>query len=245
MSAPGSVGPHGPHSFHHMSNVKLNQAQGTDSNWDFAGKRLEQQIGGTDFVSSESTLLLTTPRATYDDEAIRMAVAVGLVQDISFNQQRQATQIYEVGSRRKYTFSSGRTSGQMSLSRVLFDGQSLMKAVTREEQIDLVGSDFVQTGDPSTAGDIAGYGDFYVNLGASLFSKPVGLIMVFRDLGNQNIGALFFREAYMISHRMGISSRQPFLSESVSVLYEGILPLQHRQGAGPNANIKLPFGIGG
>jgi hypothetical protein len=44
---------------------------------------------------------------------------------------------------------------------------------------------------------------------------------------------------------MGISSRQPFLSESVSVLYEGILPLQHRQGAGPNANIKLPFGIGG
>jgi hypothetical protein len=121
-----------------MSNVKLNQAQGTDSNWDFAGKRLEQQIGGTDFVSSESTLLLTTPRATYDDEAIRMAVAVGLVQDISFNQQRQATQIYEVGSRRKYTFSSGRTSGQMSLSRVLFDGQSLMKAVTREEQIDLV-----------------------------------------------------------------------------------------------------------
>lgn len=224
-----------------MSDVKLN-GEG-DNSWDFAGKRLEQDIGGSDFVSSESTLLLTTPRATYDDEALRMAVAVGLVQDVSFNQQRQATQIHEVGSKRKYTFSSGRTQGQMQLSRVLFDGKSLLRAVTREEQIDLVGSDHVSTDNPATAADTAGYGDFYINLGASLFSRPVGLIMIFRDLGNENIGALFFREAYVISHNMGISSRQPFLSESCSVLYEGILPLQHRQGATPNKDITLPFSI--
>lgn len=224
-----------------MSDVKLN-GQG-DQEWDFAGKRLEQEIGGSDFVSSESTLLLTTPRARYDEKALRMAVAVGLVQNVSFNQSRQATQIHEVGSRRKYTFSSGRTKGRLQLSRVLFDGKSLMRAVTREEQIDVVGGDNISTGEPATAGDVAGYGNFYINLGATLFSKPVGLIMIFRDIGNENIGGVFFREAYITSHNMQVSARQPFLSESISVLYEGVLPLQHRQGVTPNRDITLPFDI--
>lgn len=218
-----------------MSQVGLN-----NGTWKPATERLAGNLGSVDFVSSESTLLLATPTAFYDEVAIADARAIALVQDVGINNQRQSSQIFEVGSRRKYTFSSGRVNGQLTLSRVMFAAGNLLFSVmrpivtgTNEDIVEGIrdqGTNQFQapSEDPT---DIAGYGEFYINLQASLFSHPIGLIMVHRDIGKRNRGAYFFQEAYIITHAMQISANQPFVLENCAIIYEGVFPLQHTPNA--------------
>lgn len=182
--------------------------------WDFRNRRLEGTIGNNDFVTSESTLILASPKAEYSNETLANAKAIGLAQDIGFAQQRQVVQVFEVGSNAKYTLSSGRTNGNINLSRVLFDGRSLMKVLAPEDE-----------GDTFDERDRPGYGDWMINLGSSLFSRPIGLMMVFRDLQNENVGGIFFQDAFLVSHNMQVSSNSPFIGEGVQLLYGSILPL--------------------
>ena len=228
------------------------------SKWDFAGTRIEGYAGtdaqgnaledgfdGNNFVSSESILLLVTPNAKYSTDALNNAVAVGITQDIQFSQQRQAQQLFEVGSRRKYTFSSGRIQGNMGVSRMVFDGRSILKAFSNAPGVpdrdnaanaalagNAAGAGGASAGNdtatlPANGKKLAGYGDFYINLGSSLFSKPVGIILIFKDISNQNVGAAFFQEAYVVSHSMNISSNSSFVGENISILFEGVFPVKH------------------
>lgn len=203
-----------------------------EQSWDFATSRLADKLEGADFVSSESVLLLASPDPLYGENSLDRAVAIALAQDIQFNQQRQAQQLFEIGSRRKYTFSSGRVSGQLNLSKIMFDGPSLLKSLMAVDVPSGETDTFSITNDATVVGDHAGYGDFFINLGATLFSQPIGLFMIIRDVGNQNVGAVFFQEAYVVTHGLNVSSNQPFVGETASILYEGVYPIQHREGAG-------------
>lgn len=187
-------------------------------NWNFAGKKLATEVEGADFVTSESTLFLVSPNETYSPGALQEASAVALTQDLTFNQQRQVVQVNEVGSNQKYTISSSRTNDSMNLSRVLFDGRSLLRVLAPH----------FDGHDNFNRRDKPGYGPFLMNLGSSLFSKPVGLFAVFRDLEDQNIGAVFFERTFVVSHNMQVSANSPFIGEGVQLLFDTILPVQTR-----------------
>lgn len=184
--------------------------------WDFRGTKLSAETSGKDFVTSESTLLLVSPVARYEPGVLEQARAVGLTQDLSFNQQRQMMQVNEIGSNQRYTISSSRTQDSMRLSRALFDGESLMSVMAPH----------FNSHEEFRRRDKPGYGDFLMNLGSSLFSKPIGLIAVFRDLEDDNIGAVFFERAFLVSHNMQISSNSPFLGEGVQVAFDDLLPIK-------------------
>lgn len=184
------------------------------SNWQFRGQKLAQDVEGADFVTSESTLLLVSQTPTYNPTAINNAEAVALTQDLQFDQQRQVVQVQEVGSNQKYTISSNRTQDSMNISRALFDGKSLMRALA--------------PGFPSQSfseGDRPGYGDFLLNIGSSLFSKPVGLFAIFRDMENNPVGGVFFERTFVMSHNMQISSQSPFLGEGVQLMFDDLRPV--------------------
>mgnify|MGYP006269758981 CR=1 FL=1 len=217
-----------------MSNVTLDT-------WKPFEERLEG-ITAANFASSESVLVLTSPVLEYGQDALDAATAVGLIQSINMQQQRTVSQLFEVGSRFKYTFSSGRVRGNLGLSRVIFDGESLLRAVRKEESLSLVGdTGLALSGSPDL--DVAGYGGFYINLAASLFSRPVSIMFIFRDLGGENIGGCFFREAYVTSHGMNISSNQPFIQENCQIMYESVLPLMVAPGSRVAQDIVLPNNI--
>lgn len=188
----------------------------TLQDWNFAEKRLAHQVGetGDRFVTSESTLILVTPVAQYGPDALDLAKSVALTQDLGFAQQRQSMQVFEIGSNLKYTITSGRTQGQINMSRVLFDGHSLMHSLAPEAADNYVDRDH------------PGHGKFLSNLSSSLFSKPVGLITIYRDLQGGNIGGIFFEETFIQAHQMQISANSPFLAENVSLIYNAMLPLQ-------------------
>jgi hypothetical protein len=185
-------------------------------NWDFRGNRLASDVDGRDFVTSESTLLLVSPQPRYEPGVLEQAAAVGLTQDMSFNQQRQVVQVHEVGSNQRYTISSSRTNDSMNISRVLFDGNSLLKVLAPQ---------FEGAGNFSER-DKPGYDNMLINLGSSLFSRPVGLFAVFRDLEDTPVGAVFFERAFIVSHNMQVSSNSPFIGEGVQLLFDQLLPVQ-------------------
>lgn len=187
----------------------------TFQEWDFRGKRLERSMEPADFISSDSTLILATPIANFTGPAITAARAVGIAQDMSLSQNRQVIQVFEIGSNQKYTLSSGRTTGQIAISRLLFDGDSLLTV--------LAPLDITVGSDPH---DKAGHGSVSLNLASSMFARSMGIILVFRDLESQNIAATFFEETFVVSHNMNISSNSPFIGENVSLLYNAQYPLE-------------------
>lgn len=57
-----------------------------------------------------------------------VAFPIGLTQNISISQNKAISRIFEIGSDRSY-FITGRTVGQLSLSRVVYHGPSLLKCL--------------------------------------------------------------------------------------------------------------------
>lgn len=81
---------------------------------------------GADFLSSESVVLFSGP-AEYTNDKTKL-VPIGLIQNIQVSQQKQIQQFFEIGSR-KPIFVPGRTIVSGGISRILFDGPSLMYAM--------------------------------------------------------------------------------------------------------------------
>jgi hypothetical protein len=189
----------------------------TLGNWNFREKRLAHEIGktGGEFVTSESVLLLVTPIAQYGPEALDRAVAVALTQDIGIQQQPQVIQINEVGSNRKYTLRSGRVQSGMSLSRALFDGENLIKALSPGTEV----SD-------EAFYDHPGHDNFMINMASSVFSRPFGLGMIFRDLQNNSVGGFFCEETFLQSHSMQTSANSPLVMESIQLVWNALLPIR-------------------
>jgi hypothetical protein len=185
-------------------------------NWNFSGQKLAQDTKGADFVTSESTLLLVSPQPTYTQGVINQARAVALTQDLQFNQQRQVVQVHEVGSNQKYTISSSRTQDSMNISRVLFDGESLMSVLAPH----------FEGAAAYPQGDKPGYDKFLMNIGSSLFNKPIGLFAIFRDMEDQSVGGVFFERTFVMSHNMQISSKSPFVGEGVQLMFDQLHPVQ-------------------
>lgn len=183
--------------------------------WNFRAQRINNELGktGGEFVSSESTIILISPIAQLTEETIAQAKAMALTQDVGFSQQPQAMQVFEIGSRYKYTIRSGRVQAQINLSRMIFDGETLLANFAPERA-----GDFPPRDHP-------GYGNFVINMASSVFQRPVGLGFIFRDLQNQNIGGFFCEETFVNGSQMQMSANQSFVSENVSLIFNSLIPL--------------------
>ena len=83
---------------------------------------------GTGFVSSESVILAAGHPSISAQGDISTLVPIGLVENANIQQNKALQQLFEVGSRRPF-FIPGRHQIQAALSRVMFNGPSLMKAL--------------------------------------------------------------------------------------------------------------------
>lgn len=80
-----------------------------------------------DFLSSESVVLASGPPRISQTMPLEL-VPIGLVQNVQVSQQKQIQQLFEIGSRKPF-FVPGRTLVSAGMSRILFDGPSLMYAM--------------------------------------------------------------------------------------------------------------------
>ncbi|MFN3076978.1 MAG: hypothetical protein ABT940_08900, partial [Alphaproteobacteria bacterium] len=70
----------------------------------------------------------TIAALTSADATANWALPIGVVQNINLSHNRAFARFWELGSERSY-FVSGRTMGQLGLSRVMYHGPSLLRAL--------------------------------------------------------------------------------------------------------------------
>jgi hypothetical protein len=161
------------------------------------------------------------------------ALPIGVVQNIGLSHNRNFARFWELGSERSY-FISGRTTGQLQLSRIMYHGPSLLRMLYAYYQ-DLIPPTvvpfvFANPGAATVANphDVKippGYENIFLNLASDLFSQPIGLLMYFRDSNEDTVGAIYMEGAYVPSHQIATDAGGTVIQESCAVQFERAVPV--------------------
>lgn len=161
------------------------------------------------------------------------AQPIGVVQNINLSHNRSFARFWEIGSERSY-FISGRTVGQVSLSRVMYHGPSLLRMLYAYYQ-DLLPPTVVPfvfpNSGPSTVANPhnvkipPGYENIFLNLASDLFSQPVGMLMYFRDSNEDTVGAIYLEECYIPSHTIATDAGGTVIQENAAMQFERGVPV--------------------
>lgn len=210
------------------------------TDWDFLKDSVQPINTDGNFLSSESAVLCAGP-PRFDDitngDTNSWLTPIGLVQNVQISQNKQITQLFEVGSREPF-FIPGRTLVQVGISRALFDGPSLMRAVyeynaggtTFPANPPNDDADVVDPVDPySGAKDVstAESGPFYINLASEFFNRPMGLaLLLYTALGEsegQAWGGIYLEMCHIQTHGIAVGSQQTVLAENIGIRAKSIV----------------------
>lgn len=217
-------------------------------------KNVQDLNNSYDFVSSESTLLVSGPaeytqtdptQSVGQDVESDKLIPIGLVQNASIAQNKQIQQLNEVGSRQLFTI-PGRTYAQANISRILFDGPSLLfamntfytsagdtsiyipnvvKKTVDGPTLEYPATNTSQNGYTSVTQDVE-MGGYWGNLGSSVFNKPLGLGFIFLDTESDFYGGIYLEKCYIASYNVGISAQQTILLENVVIRVTRVRPIR-------------------
>lgn len=164
------------------------------------------------------------------------ALPIGVVQNVSLSHNRQFSRLWELGSERSY-FISGRTMGQISLSRLMYHGPSLLRMMYAYYQDNIpatmvpavfgsgFGGAFQGVANKHDVIIPPGYENIFMNLASDLFSQPVGLLMYLKDNNEASMAAAYFEHCVIPSHNIGTDAQGVVVQESVSVQFERLVPI--------------------
>ena len=189
-----------------------------------------------------------------DDPTNSALFPIGLTQNFSIGQSKNFSRIFEIGSDRAY-FMAGRSVGQLGLGRVMFHGPSLLRVMYAYYDTKGQGGNAgypirplidVNNGPiaippfraPSDVGETPinkfghnvkippGYNNFFVNLASDLFSQPTGMLLVLKDSEENVYGSIYLEQCYIPSHSFGFDAQGLLISESNSLQYERMVPIE-------------------
>lgn len=227
-------------------------------NWDWANAHVSQSFidtgaGNTtpntisinDIIESGTVLIAAGPAdldkgigtarnadGSISNDGIRI-VPIGLIETAQISMNKPLSRIFEIGSQLSYII-PGRTIGGISISRVFFDGPSLLKAIYMGE----VKADFADDKkkwakfQSSPASEDAyqefahlGSGNIAMNLASSFFDQPVGLAFLFRDQQDNSVGQIYFEGCRVSTYNIGISAQMNVLTEAISMEFIRCRPI--------------------
>lgn len=172
--------------------------------WDYADKHVDSSIEKDQFISSTKCIVYAAPAKSAEGGAGDGSKfhRIGVIQGYSWGEQRQIEMIFELGSEIPYLV-PGRTTGSISLSRVLLFGKDILNVIYYEGKI------------PSEDKAIRSLKDI---------SKPVDLMFAVFDNKDQKTNfSRVFSNCYIQSRNESISAGQIIVAENVSILYENVI----------------------
>jgi len=216
-------------------------------------------IGGQNFVSAESIALCARVWDSTSTEAPELRfegdefggptslgkigdfVAIGLVQNVNIQQNKNIQQLFEIGSKLPY-FIPGRTVVQANIGRILLNGDSLMKMLypaedavtasdnkitdTEKRQEDYDGGLGTKPGGGMAS--IAGKprtNQFFINLASGFFNLPLDLMMLIMDSEKDPVGGVILGQCYIQSHQMAVQAQQTVVAENITLRCAQLHPL--------------------
>lgn len=163
---------------------------------------------------------------------------IGLVQNMSLSHNRAFNRIFELGSERSYHI-SGRTNGNISLSRVYYHGPSLLRMLYAHKadfSLPVTVPPFTALGaiDAVLGREVndhnvkirPGFNNLYLNLASDLFSQPIGLLIKTVDSNEDTIGAVYAEACYIPNHAFSVDANGLMIQEQASIQFERIVPVR-------------------
>ncbi len=196
----------------------INEPLVTDWTQTFTSKHVDADVEDGEFISGESIVVaaLKTPDTGVAPDTWSMQpsnyIAIGLLETGQLQQNKQLQQLFEIGSALPY-FIPGHTMISMSLNRVMFNGESLLRVI--------YGNRSAADINPHPGAQIQLGGDrqvgFYVNLASAFFNTPTTLGFFMCDNSNNFVGGFGLEGCYVQSHVLAFSSRQVVIAENVAM----------------------------
>ena len=215
----------------------------TVSNWEFRKYHLELDRGGRNtgtFMTGEATLIAAGPPRLKDlgqtqsdaKEAIgTKVIPIAITENVSVNQNKMLQQVFEIGSRRSY-FVSGHVTGSIGISRPMFNGPSLLRVLTgaQDDRLGLDQEDGIAPGQTSkgtreTSRPDPNEPEFYINLHAELFDRPLGMMFMMMDQRNREYAKMYVEDCMIQAHAFNIASQAMTIAENVSLMFDRIVPV--------------------
>lgn len=207
---------------------------------------LPQDVSVNDIVEAGTVLISAGPAdldvafdSAENPDGARI-VPIGLVETVNISTNKPLSRIFEIGSKLSYII-PGRTVGGMTMSRVFFDGPSLLKALyAGEVKEDAASQDskyakFISNKYTNENGEEQfqefshiGSGNLAMNLASSFFDQPVGLSFLFKDQQADLVGHIYFEGCRVSAHNLGISANMNVLTESLSMEFIRCRPVVTR-----------------
>lgn len=212
-------------------------------NWSFRKFHLASDKGGLNaglFMTSEAVLIAAGPPRLDDTRSSGLAtsiIPIALTDNVSVSQNKLLQQIFEIGARRSY-FVSGRVTGSIALSRPMFNGPSLLRLLAGNNKAEgLNNADGQRPGLLPAKGNGDGIGDipdeneaeFWINLQAEVFDRPLGLYMYMIDQRERPFGGMYIEDCMIQAHAFNLAAQGITVPENVSMMFDRIQPVAVRQ----------------
>ncbi len=205
----------------------------TLQNWVFKEKHVnDNHLVSDGFASAESIVLVAGPPTVGSNFNATGLNTIGVVESAAISQNKQIQQIYEIGSKLPFNI-PGRTTVNVALSRIMFDGESLMAAIAESNTNANdygTGNDspgFAVDGSGQQGGTNDKQGNFYLNLASSYFNQPIGLGMIFHDNEDQPLAMIYLEECLIRSQQLSIGAGQTIVMENVNIVAANIQPINY------------------
>lgn len=211
------------------------------ADWDFLNKHvdsaaLSQGNEGSqrgNYISSESIVLCAGPSTLSAAGTLENVVPIGVCDTIQVMQNKGVITLYEIGSRIPYII-PGRPVTQFQISRVLFNGDSLLAALTYGAALQGESNpdayNYSVMGGPgsefSFGPDASDHtGKFYMNLASHFFNAPFGLALFFKDSEQEWVAGFYAENCVLQQHSMAIQGQNMVVMENAGVRCTTFIPI--------------------
>lgn len=216
-----------------MANNPDRYSQSDLQDWRFRSWHMGLDEGGknTNPITSENVLIAAGPaRLTQVGRDIhRKLFPIGLMENAQVSQQKRLQKIREIGSRRCYIIGS-HSSGNLSLSRVMYSHASLLRALTvaNDDWKDIdnpPGANFTEERYEGNPAHTTAEKVFFSNLQSELFDRPVGLLFYLLDQRNNPYGGTYLEDVMIQNHSFSFAAQGVAVSERATMMFDRAKPV--------------------
>jgi len=196
--------------------------------WRFQDQYVERVMDNAAYTSAhpDDTLVLAGPArvdtvdtANTTGTSIQSLLAIGMLQNVQFSQQKNTTPVQAIGSGRSF-FVSGKAQGQGSMQRLFVNGRNLLRVLYHNARAKAIPLE--QLDDKPVARSVQE--QYYINLDSELYLIPFGLGTVFRTKAHDFVGG-FYAELTMISqYTVSFQAGANMIAEQVVFMFDRLMP---------------------
>jgi hypothetical protein len=217
--------------------------------WNFRTQHVQRELDPQDFINAATVLICAGPPrlvspgdlqgVTEGDAGSQRLSAVyffpiGIVENMTLVSNRQLQILFEIGSKRQF-YIPGRVVPQISLSRTVFNGPNILRALYAYYPAELIPGRQANIVAPFPGAfkeilqcpveENPGSMDFFINLNSDLFDRPFGLMLIMKDECNRPYASFYLENAFINNHQLSVNASSTLVGEGTTIQFERIVPI--------------------